>query len=113
MDATGKDSSPMESDTIYEEFLDIPSDNESVDGLCDTDSESVTSEENFDSRVSRTEFDYYQETLRSSNDDIINVMPLSERLANLDASVEFGNLFRDQKFILNLLILWDQTYQMK
>jgi len=46
-----------------EEFLDIPSDNESVDGLCDTDSESVTSEENFNSRVSGTEFDHYQETL--------------------------------------------------
>jgi len=94
MNATDKDSSPMESDTIYKEFLDILSDNESVDSLCDTDSESVTSEENFDSRVSSTEFDHYQETLCSSDDDVIDAMPLSERLANLDGIWEsFSSLY--------------------
>lgn len=66
-------------------FVDIPSDCDSLDALCDTDSEAITpNDEDVDSSVSDIEIVDYQPINHSSNDNTIDNMPLSERLEEID-----------------------------
>lgn len=75
----------MQSNMKENEFVDIPSDCDSMDALCDIDSERITSnDEDVDSRVSDIEFIDYQPINNGSNDNTIDDMPLSERLEKID-----------------------------